>query len=252
MEIPASIITDQFAFSYADHGWNLFREIAASLEKQPGLALRDSNFFRFFKDERVRSVQNLNDVLFMHDPEKRAESGAHEFYLGTQPWGEWTKRDAATGGVPWGHHYDRVEGAKTRDLFGYRNNPWYQPGDEHPLELEWEHLQELSRSLSRGYRPGLYGTYPEVVLLVRQDGERRAVVSQGQHRMAILTQMGHQSLTMVMTRDSIGTVHEDDVEHWSFVRNKRCTPEQALLIFHAFFDLDGRERADFLGLPTSY
>ena len=62
----------------------------------------------------------LNDVLFLHDPGKRAACAPYEFYLGTMPWGEWYKRDVATGGVPWGHYYDAKEGASTRDLYGYR------------------------------------------------------------------------------------------------------------------------------------
>lgn len=216
------------------------------------MTLRESPFFRFFRDERVRSVRCLNDVLFFHDAGKRDRSDSFDFYLGTQPWGEWYKRDAVTGGAPWGHHYDEVEDAQTRDLYGYRNNPWYEPGDEFTLSLEWDKTIELYRSLKRGYRPSLYGTYPEAVLLMRSDGEMRVVVAQGQHRMAVLSQLGYKSVSMVITRASMGTIHEEDAEKWHFVRNKLCTKKQALLIFYAFFELNGRERAKYLQLPISY
>ena len=56
----------------------------------------------------------------------------------------------------------------------------------------------------------------------------------------------------MIVRDSMGTIREEDVDSWCFVRDGSCTREQALRVFHAFFELDGRERAGHLQLPVSY
>ena len=140
----------------------------------------------------------------------------------------------------------------TRDLGGYRRNPWYQPGDDYPLEIEWKHSIRVYNSLKCGYRPMWYGTYPEVVLLARNNGEMRAVVAEGQHRMAILNQLGYKELLVMITRHSMRTIHEADVDRWYYVRRGLCSKKQALSIFNAFFELNGRERVEYLKIKTSY
>jgi len=193
------------------------------------------------------------DVLFLADPEKRELTGEYQFFLGTYPWGEWSEWDDVTGGAPFGHYYDRLHGTDTRDRDGYRRNPWYEPGDMHALEIEWQQVPSVCDSLRAwGYTPALFGSWPEIVLLERADGQRRAVVGQGLHRAVALSHLGHGSLTAMVTRDSMRVIRETEVERWHHVRSGRCPAEVALVIFHAFFELDGRERADVLGLTTSY
>jgi hypothetical protein len=245
-------VMDEYAFSLAPDGWHYFRALLAEYERNPDVRLEDTTFFRFFQDERVSSVRYLNDVLFLHDADRRSSADGYKFYFGTYPWGDFWTRYSLIGGKPWGHHYDRVEGTMTRDLYGYRNNPWYQPGDSHPLEIEWKKTVGLYHSLKQGYYPQWYGTFPEVVLLVRRDGEMRAVRVEGHHRLSILSHLGHEQVTVLIPANSLGVVHESDVEQWYYVKRRLCTPERALEIFHAFFELNGRERLEFLGLPCVY
>lgn len=265
---PMRCITNEFAFSFAPDGWNYFRALVAEYEKNPEIKLENSTFFRFFQDERIKSVRYLNDVLFLHDPDKRSRSDGFKFYLGTYPWGD------HVGGGPWGHHYDELERKATRDLYGYRRNLWYRPGDRHPIEIEWKKTIELYHSVKSGYRPLISGDLPEVTLLVRRDGEMRAVRYNGQHRFSALSYLGYEKTTVLIPSassisDSLATwpsvstlpkivherevvVREAEVEDWYYVKHGLCTPEQALEIFHAFFELNGRERIAYLGLPTVY
>ena len=262
------LITNEFAFSFAPEGWNYFRALVAEYEKEPDIDLEDSTFFRFFQDERIKSVRYLNDVLFLHDPDKRSRSDGFKFYLGTYPWGD------HVGGGPWGYYYDRFEGKTTRDLYGYRRNLWYQPGDRYPLEIEWNKMIQIYHSLRRGYCPLRCGDLPEVTLLVRRDGEMRAVRYNGQHRLSVLSHLGYKKITVLVPSansisDSLATwptlstlpkvvyerevvVREAEVEDWYYVKHGFCTAEQALDIFHAFFELNGRERIAYLGLPSAY
>jgi len=252
VRIPMRCITNEYAFSMAPEGWNYFRSLLAEYEKDPSIGLEDTTFFRFFRDERVGSVRYFNDILFLHDQEKRLRQEEFKFHFDTVPWGGWYKNDDIFGGKPWGSHYDRVTGNMTRDLHGYRRNPWYQPGDRYPLEIEWELSIRLYHLIKRGYHPLRYNGVPRAVLLVRSDGEIRAVNQDGQHRFAILSQLGLDELTVEIAPDGVGVIREAEVEEWHYVKNGYCTPEQALEIFDAFFVLNGRERIDYLGLPSVY
>lgn len=266
--IPMKCITNEFAFSFANDGWNYFRALVAEYEKNPGVAFENSSFCRFFEDDRVKSVRYLNDVLFLHDPTKRTRAGDYKFYLGTYPWGD------HVGGGPWGHYFDQLEEKSTRDLYGYRGNIWYKPGDHFPIEYEWSKTIRLYHSIKDGYRPLRSGELPEVTLLVRRDGEVRAVRYNGQHRLSILSHLGYQKVAVTVPfasaiSDSLATwptfsnipkkvheheiiVRENEVKEWHYVKHGLCAIDQALEIFHAFFDLNGRERINYLGLTSVY
>jgi hypothetical protein len=264
--VPVHWITNEFAFSFATEGWNYFRAAVAEYERHPELELEDSIFYRFFQHERVRAVRYLNDLLFLHRPELR--DCGFQFALGTYPWGD------HVGGGPWGHHFDHATGHSTRDLYGQRANIWYQPGDPPPLRLEWEQTIRAFEKLRDGYRPLRAGQLPEVTLLVRRNGEYRAVRYNGQHRLAVLSHLGRKRLTVlvpsarsinaelalwpsasalpkVVTNGEI-IVRETAVNDWHYVKQGLCSPEQALEFFHAFFELNGRERIVCLDLPAIY
>jgi hypothetical protein len=246
------LVMDEYAFSLAPEGWHYFRALLADYDRNPAVCMEETTFYRFFQNERVRSVRYLNDLLFLHQPTRRVRANEFKFYFGTYPWGDFWTRYSVLGGKPWGHHYDATEGKMTRDLYGYRRNPWYQPGDAHPLAQEWKHTIALYNRMRRGYRPQRYGSFPEVVLLVRADGELRAIRCEGHHRLCILSHLGHARVTVSIPFESLSVVRESEVQHWHYVKHGLCEPEQALDIFHAFFELNGRERAEYLGLPLTY
>ena len=251
LRLPSHLISDEYGFSLAPDGWHYLRCLLAEYEQNPDVDPTETTYFRFFCHERLHAVRFLEDVLFLHRDRRMPDDG-NRFYFGTYPWGDWTASDARMGGKPFGHHFDAVEGAQTRDLYGFRRNPWYRPGDDYPLRIEWRRTVELYRSLRSGYRPSVYGSLPSVVLLVRRDGDLRAVRYDGHHRLAALAHLGHDAVTVVLDPKSVKVVHESEVEQWYYVRHGFCSPERALEIFDAFFELDGGERAGYLGLPKSY
>jgi hypothetical protein len=265
--IPMEFVTNEFAFSFSATGWNYFRVIVADYEKDPQIDLEKSTFFRFFQHEQVKSVRYLNDLLFLHDPDRRRRG--FKFYLGTYPWGD------HVGGGPWGHHYDSLAGKSSRDMYGYRCNIWYEPADRHPIEKEWNKTVRMYESIKKWrYRPFRYRDLPEVTLLVRRDGAIRAIRYNGQHRLSILSHLGYKKITvLVPSASSINkeletwptfsdfpkvvyehevVVRETDVKNWHYVKRGLCTADEALQIFHAFFELNGRERITHLGIPSVY
>lgn len=252
MRIPTRLVTDEYGFSLAPEGWHYFRALLAEYDQNPDVALEATTFYRLFQDERVRRVRYLNDLLFLHDPDRRANPTDCKFYFGTYPWGDWGKRESQVGGKPFGYYYDLMEGQSTRDMYGYRCNPWYQPGDPYPLRIEWDKTVRLYQSLQKGYFPLLYGSIPTVILLVKRNGDMRAVRREGNHRLSILSHLGHTTLTVAVAPHSVEVIREDDVEQWIYVQRRLCSPEQALAIFNAYFELNGRERIEYLGLPALY
>jgi hypothetical protein len=264
--VPLKWITNEFAFSFAGDGWNYFRALVAEHARKPQLHLEDSTFHRFFQHDRVKSVRYLNDLLFLHQSEKR--DCGFQFALGTYPWGD------HVGGGPWGHHFDRVTGNWTRDLYGPRANLWYEPADPDPVRMEWEHTLRTVDELRGGYHPLRTGQLPQVTLLIRRDGEYRAVRYNGQHRLAVLSHLGRKRLIVLVpsartinadlaswptvsllpkvVHNSEIVVSEAEVNDWPYVKRGLCSREQALEIFHAFFDLNGRERIRALGLDPGY
>ena len=248
--IPVDLFTCEYAFSLAPDGWHYFRSLITEYENDPSITLKNTTFYQFFQHKQIRSIRYLNDLLFLHDPEKRSRKDEYKFYFGTFPWGGRNRGYNSVGGRPWGYHYDRVEGKMTRDLHGYRRNPWYQPGDEHPLEREWKITIRLYHSLKKGYYPFKYETFlPSVELLLRRNGEMRAIRYEGHHRLMLLSHFGYENITVLIDPDSLGVIREDEVEEWFYVKHGYCTPDQALEIFNAYFDLTGRERIEYLGLP---
>ena len=57
---------------------------------------------------------------------------------------------------------------------------------------------------------------------------------------------------VLLSRSTIGVVREQDVNSWYYVKRGLCSADDALDIFQAFFELNGRERIQFLKLPGTY
>ncbi len=75
-------------------------------------------------------------------------------------------------------------------------------------------------------------------MLRNDDGEQRAIIVDGHHRIAILAHLG----AKVITCDVEATVDVSEAAHWPAVVSGYCTEDEARTIFNAFFELDGSER----------
>jgi hypothetical protein len=140
----------------------------------------------------------------------------------------------------------------TRNIYGVGRNLWYDPGDESEMAVEWDLTIRLYHALQKGYQPLRHRSFPGVTLLVRKDGDMRAVMGDGHHRLAILSHFGRRKVTVRLPSNCISVVREQEIDQWYYVKRKQCTREHALEIFDAFFELNGRERIGYLGLPSVY
>ena len=245
IQLPIEHITDEFAFSLAPQGWNYQCAIAEAYDRNPGVNLEETIYFRFFNNDQINAVTCLQEILFLADTQKWNSQNNFKFYLGTYPWGGLTLDEA---GTPFGWYYDQVEDKMTRDLWGYKKTLWYQPNARYTIDLEWDITTQLLVKLKSGYHPWYYLSFPSVTLLVNSQGEKRGIIVDGHHRLAILSYLGYKEARVEVTK----VVKEKDVEAWYYVKHGYCKIEQALEIFHSFFTLNGRERIEFLNLETNF
>lgn len=235
--IPVEEITDEFAFAHAADGWNPFTAILDDIDRDPALPLDESSFGRFFLHPMVSGVRDLNDVLGLGgcgSPYSRLP----RFWLGTYPWGG-ISADAIGGeGPAFGWAHDEETGAETSGLWGYGRTLWYRPSDRFTLNTRRRETAELYESIRRRYSPLRARGLPTVTMLRNDDGEQRAVIVDGHHRIAILAHLG----AKVITCDVEATVDVSEAAHWPAVVSGYCTEDEARTIFNAFFELDGSER----------
>ncbi len=244
INIPLCLITDEFAFSLDADGWNYYRALLADYANNPIVPLEATTFFRFFQHACINAIRYLEDVLFFHEPQRASAENRFRFYLGAYPWGGLTEAASLVGGEPFGWYYDRLESRSTRDLWGYGKTLWYQPNDRYTLECEWALTTKQFRGLQHGYHPWLHLAMPTVTMLVRADGQRRAIMVDGHHRLSVLSYLGYNRVTV----EVVHRVAEADVDQWYYVKRGDCSRQHALEIFNAFFRLNGRERAAYLEL----
>ena len=102
---------------------------------------------------------------------------------------------------------------------------------------EEESLLKLHDVIKRdGYRPTVYpNRFIQGVWMVREDGRRKFVVLQGNHRVAVMSYLKYEKVAVRNDMFKIGSVREEDVDDWVMVRNGHISRREAKLVFDRFF-----------------
>jgi len=203
-----------FACSYGDEGWHHLRRTLAEYDRDPGISVAQTALFRFLTDFAPSSICELLDA---------GRAAPCVLPLFVYPWGTFRRGETAT----------------TKDA---RMSRFCGPSTAAFIAEEFDRVIGLYERMKRlGYRPWSFGhTFIGGTFLVAQDGTRRFVVLQGNHRMAVLSHLGCRRIAV---RDVGGgylrEVREDDLPRWPLVREGRCAPEVARAIFRLFFEQTG-------------
>lgn len=156
----------------------------------------------------------------------------------------------------------KYEGQELLPLFVYpwvdlntvrkkRKDPWDSrfcgPSTDQFVIEEYERTVTLYKKIKfQGYN--MY-EYPHSLIrgtfLISNSGEKRFVVMQGNHRMAVLAHLGHNEILVRANTGSIPFVNERKIETWANVRNGRCSVEHAKKIFDYFFKENGFKVSQF-------
>jgi hypothetical protein len=215
-EVPVEKCVNPFGFSFGKQGWHpLVAHLREDAAPAGGGVLK-----RFHDGYQPRSMRCLPEAAGM---EVEFDPGFFRY-----PWGNFKIG------------FDEADPVKDRSTSRFC-------GPTEPLMLEKEAaaLRRLADSMAlHTYDPWKYpNTFVGGVRLVREDGDFRYVVLQGNHRLAVMSHLGQASFQAVPLDRHLREVREADIGSWHYVRSGRCSRADARKYFDAFFLLDGRERA---------
>ncbi len=226
LEVPVEACTNMLAFSFGHAGWHYFTETLREYDNDETIHFKSTSLYRFYQVYQYEDAFSLfccedNDVQFRPP-------------LGIYPWGSFLAKSEYDGGVP--------KNRLTSHLCGHT--------EDSLIERLYDNLIDLYRKLrTYGYRPwGYGGRFVGVTVLERRNGQKKFVVLQGNHRTAIMSHLGYETILARHQPLAFNVIRERDVSEWYYVRNGGCSEEDALHYFGLFFRLDGNERALKLGL----
>ena len=201
-------------FSYAPSGWHYYTELLREMDRRGGPEGAIPAFERFYDD-----FDHPRLAALMGREEERG----------------WPDLPALL--LPW----DDAPAALTRDDV-------HQCGPRSPgaIRADAEGMWALYQAFrTHGYRPAYHRDgYVRGVLLLRRDGDRRFVVTGGQHRAAILSHLGVPTVRVRLEPARPAPVlREEEAGSWAQVSAGRWGERAAREFFDLLFTLDGRERA---------
>ncbi len=215
--------TTIFGCSFSTSGWHHIRQTLAELDVNPHLNSAESTLARFLRDFLPTSISTLAGV-----------KNEDQLPLFVYPWGTFSDGSSGT----------NKNVAQSR---------FCGPSSEKFIAEEFARTSELYRHMRvSGYQPTKFpnsfisGTWLEAV-----NGDRRFVVMQGNHRMAVLAHLQTKHVAVRTSSASLPFVRECDLENWPLVASGQCSVAHARQVFNLFFKKNGWHVAALLGLAQN-
>ncbi len=219
-EVPLEICTNLMGFSFAASGWNYLIEQLKQFDTNWDVKVKDSVLYRFHQSYQPKNMSELayscgNEVDF--SPE-----------LSIYPWGSFNIEKSNKGGV-------------AKDPYQTR---FYGPSSLALIEKDLENLRSLYDYMKvHGYRPWYFrNAFIGGVFLERENGEKKYVVLQGNHRTAIMAHLGYKTMLVRHLAGYYKYISQRDIHNWYYVKSGDCSLADALTYFDCLFNLDGTER----------
>jgi hypothetical protein len=203
-----------FGCSFGDDGWHHLRKTLEEYDADPAVPYTHTTLYRYLTRFRPSSICDLL-------PAGACAGAALPLFV--YPWGTFRKGDVGT-----------RKDAHTSRFCG--------PSSDVFVAEEFDRTIRLYRQLKQsGYQPWRYGnTFIGGTLLRTRDGERRFVVLQGNHRLAVFAHLGMRRIAVRDVPGYLAEVREDDVDRWPLVAQGACPPETARQVFRLYFAENGR------------
>lgn len=209
-----------FGCAFADGGWHHIIETLKEYDANPTIDYRQTTLFKFLKHFAPSSLCDL------------VPNQSHcTLSLFTYPWGGFRK-DAGL-----------LE--RSKDAL---NSRFCGPSDDEFIREEYQRTIKLYHLLKQtGYKPWVFpNSFIGGVFLMRENGERRFVVLQGNHRLAILAHIGYATIQVRTLKEHKAIINEADQARWENVVNGTCSLEAAQKIFNLYFESQGERVKSFL------
>ncbi len=217
--VSPDIVTTIFGCTFGDSGWHHIRCTLREYDADRALPARNSTLWKFLSRFCPASISVLAGVA--------------------------DERPLPLFEYPWGNFSGAYETGKKDPL----RSRFCGPSEPSFIQQEFDRTIALYESMQRtGYRPT---TYPNSHIggtwLLAEDGSRRFVVMQGNHRMAILAHLGLRSIDVRSIAQARSVVRERDLVSWEHVRSGRCSRRHARSVFRYFFENAGWQVARMVG-----
>jgi hypothetical protein len=202
-----------FGCSFGDQGWQHLRRTLEEYDRNPGIRPEQTTLHLFLTQFKPSSICDLLEP-------RLAASCALPLFV--YPWGTFRRGETAS---PKDAARSRFCGPSTPDF----------------VAAEFARVIALYRRMKeQGYRPWQFGhTFIGGTFLVSADDERRFVVLQGNHRLAVLAHLGVDRIAVRDVRGYLAEVRERDIGRWPLVRAGACSSLAARAIFRLFFEQAG-------------
>ena len=216
--VPLSICKTFTGFSFGDQGWHHLIELLKEKENHPDLIYKSSILYCFHQLYRPEGTFEL--VKDRNNEEVKFKPA-----LGIFPWGSFR--------IGYGLNW-------VLETKNWKNSRFCGPTSDDFMKL-------YDQIKNNGYKPYQYG-FIGGTTLKRHNGDERFVVLQGNHRSAILSFLGFDSMSVKPVTGRYNIIKEKDVANWHYVKNNQCSKKDVLAYFNAFFELNSTDLANRFGL----
>lgn len=231
LEVDIEKCLDKYGFSYHDSGFHPFTAVTKELAANSDLSYNESVLKRYYELFQPKDLLTMLDLK--HN--KKYKDG----WIG-YPW-LWNEKK-------------RVKKAPTQGETRPGGNHFFGPNTDNFGNDELNRLKHNLENVKEiGYLPELFADGFISGYLLKNKHDYRFIVTEGQHRMAVLAALGYSKIRVRYNpAEEYPTVVElKHVKKWPQVRNNAYTKKEAELLFEHFFSLDGTERTRPLGFKTN-
>jgi hypothetical protein len=211
-EILVSEATNIFGCSFGTDGWHHIRQTLKEYDNNIEIPFNETTLYKYLKNFCPRNILEASGI-------NRASDNIRLFCY------------------PWGMSF-KISGESNKDVWQSR---FCGPSSDSFINEEYHRIVNLYRKLKiSGYKPWSMGNgFIGGTFLINRYGQRRFVILQGNHRMAILAHLGLKKLNVRSIPGFFSKVYETDVKEWPFVKNRIFDEREALEVFNMFFDQTG-------------
>ena len=197
--ISPNYATSIFGCSFSKNGWHHLTNTLSEYDRNPNIPVEKTVLYQYLKNFCIESISTLAGV--------KNEKPLPIFIY---PWG--TFNDGS------------IETNKDSRLSRFCG-----PSSDKFIQEEFYRTINLYIKIRNvGYQPT---TFPNSHIggtwLVTKENERRFVIMQGNHRMAILSHLGHQKISVRLIPSALNYVYETQLKKWL---NLRCLIIQLALV----------------------
>ena len=234
-EVPLEKCRYPYHFSYDPAGWHPFVAVLNQYKCNPELSYEASILYEYYQRYQPNTIF---EAFFPTTAPEDIEGAAPLTKLSIPPYEPF---------FPWDPSKPKTKGEKGLDPS--HGNQGFGPVSIEKGRLEFKRLIDTYDSVKRyGYMPAQGHDGDIRGYFLRTSDDYRFFIRQGLHRAAVLSAMNYQTVRVKFFKPTPRTVFLADSHNWPQVKEGVLSLTVAKRIFMMFFDENGTEKAQRLGL----